>query len=145
MVFYYFDIPTSVPFVILNDVLGENPFQYQEELLLPPFLSFSKFKLDLTQKEWEYRDIDNAHPKAKYLLKITNYMSKLKGYDILNKEYDLSNISEDTKYIISILERLVDGYGIQKHEIIKYYNCKAKIQGLVQEMFLNIYRSFYEK
>lgn len=109
-----FDIPTSVPFVILNDVLGVNLFQYQEELLLPPFLSFSKFKLDLTQKEWEYRDINNSHPKAKYLLKITNYMSKLKRYDKLNKEYDLYNMSKETKYIISVLERLVEGYDIQK-------------------------------
>lgn len=139
-----FDIPTSVPFIILNDVLGVNSFQYQEELLLPPFLAFTKSVVDFTEKEWEYKDINNEPPKAKYLLKITKpIMSEMGRYNRIEIENDAIKVTEEIAYIRTILEKLSEGYIIQDHEKVKYNNSKNKIQMLIQELFFNIYKSFY--
>lgn len=44
-----YELSDSVPYIVMNDVLGENPYQHQEEVLLPPFMSFRYSPLAFTE------------------------------------------------------------------------------------------------
>lgn len=60
----------NIPHADVNEILGENQFSTQKEILLPPFVGFQKMEIPFTEEEMIYEDKNHEPPKAKYLLKV---------------------------------------------------------------------------
>ena len=135
-----YKVPVGIPHIVINEVLGQNMYQYQHEVLLPPFLVLKKSELDITEKEMEYRDINGNPPKAKYLLdvkEINLYVEKING----STREEIENFIFDEKNIlaaINLLKKMKEN--TENEEEIKKYSCwKEKIQELVKIKFKEIY------
>lgn len=138
-----YKIPYNIPHIVMNDVLGKNKFQEQKEVLLPPFLIFEKNKIDFTEKEMEYRDINGQPPKAKYLL----YIKKISFSDEKNKctKQEIEKIVFDNKNIfesMNLLRKMQEKLEITEDEKNKYVYWKSKMQDLVKIRFEEIYDSY---
>lgn len=150
------DILSSIPHVVLNEVLGENKYQSQEEVLLPPFLKFRKKKMPYTSKELKYRDKNDEPPKAKYLLEIEEIlplgcvdmemmiaspfypenMSAVKA-DIQKLVFDDSEVH----HAIKVLDSFYDGQA-KTEDCCRYCRWKKAFRSLVKLEFDEIRRLY---
>lgn len=129
-------IPTGIPYVLLNEILGNNRFAYQNELLLPPFARLKKKKeLPFTKKELEYRDANGGPPKAKYCLEIT-------GMDLdLVEDGDKNFLrKEEIDFAVYILEKLRSNRCISDKEKEQYGKWKCRLQSSVKDCFKSVYQ-----
>lgn len=130
------EVPTEIPYILLNEVLGSNKYAYQNELLIPPFAAFRIIgELPFTKKELEYCDANREHPKAKYQLEII-------GMDMGEGGQDQKNIleKEDINFAISVLTRIGTGLDISMEEKERYCEWKSKLQRGIRERFRKIYQ-----
>lgn len=129
-------IPAGTPYVLINEILGSNRFAYQNELLLPPFVSFKKKKeLPFTKKELEYRDANGKPPKAKYCLEIT-------GMDLgLVEDKDKNFLRKDEiDFAVYVLEKLGSDKCISDKEREQYGEWKCRLQSSVKDCFKSVYQ-----
>ena len=129
-------VPSGVPYVLMNNVLGRNAFCYQNELLIPPFTTFrNNGRIPLTMKEMEYQDINGQPPKAKYQLEVT-------GMNLEHDREDIKVISEKNEigFVIGVLEKMERGIDISEEEKKKYSIWKTRLQSVVKDSFVRIYQ-----
>lgn len=130
-------MPGYIPHICVNEILGNNKFSAQEEVLLPPFVHFEKEQMDFTEKEQLYRDINNEVPKAKYLLKMSHMdLEEQKG--ILEKIVKNAEMAED------ILYHFEQDYKITQEEYCCYCQWKAEICNYVRNRFSEIHKKIKE-
>lgn len=152
-----FEIPDSVPYIIMNDVLGDNPYQYQEELLLMPFTMFRKEPLQFTEKELAYRDIHNKPPEKKYLLRPIQLADALflqevgkdtsadVRYDgIQNTDSQFIYNEDEIAHAVRFLSRLKDAAGLEgkAEEVLRSCRWKEAVRREVKRMMGSICAEF---
>lgn len=126
-------VPKSIPHVSLNTVLGKNRYEKQEEILLPPFITFSKKSCSFTDVELGYRDINHEAPKAKYYLEITGI------YSNIDYEYNEGFLQADTlRKAVQFLQKLKNGESISEEEKSRYCKWKGQVQKEVNKLFWNV-------
>lgn len=127
-------IPTGIPYVLLNEVLGRNEFDYQNELLIPPFATFqNKGELPFTKKELRYQDANEEPPKAKYHLEIT-------GMDLSSGENSGKNIlgEQECDFALGILKKLQTDIPVSEEEKERYCTWKCMLQSKVKNHFRRV-------
>lgn len=142
-----FDISNNLPFVLLNDIIKNSCFEYEKEVLLPPFITFEKTPLKLTDKEMDYKDINGFPPKEKYLIKVNGII-----FDDSNKSIDIDfnissieEISNGAKRAVEILCKLKAEKQISEEDKKFYINWKKILQAYVYKRFESIYKNLYIK
>ena len=130
------DMPLSIPHVSVNSVLGENKFAYQEEILLPPFVSFIEAtKKKLTEDELRYRDIKGESPKTKYSLTVSDNWKYSEKTSV-----DLVELKDGCEQVKKVLKRVKEEETVSSEEEEFYCCWKTKFQTLIKIMFDEIYR-----
>ncbi len=130
------DMPLSIPHVSVNSVLGENKFAYQEEILLPPFVSFIEAtKKKLTEDELRYRDIKGESPKTKYSLTVSDNWKYSEKTSV-----DLVELKDGCEQVKKVLKRVKEEETVSSEEEEFYCRWKTKFQTLIKIMFDEIYR-----
>lgn len=136
-----YKVPTNIPHIVMNEVLGQNMYQSQNEVLLPPFLCLKKTELNFTEEEMKYKDINGNPPKAKYLLDVKEInLSVEKTKE--NRKKEIENFVFDEKNIygaINLLQKMSENVEIADEEIIKYTYWKERIHELTEIKFKEIY------
>lgn len=128
------EIPAKIPCVLLNQVLGRNRYEYQNELLLPPFIQFeNKGELPFTRAELEYRDVREEPPKAKFGLQV-------KGMCLRKESVKCGGILEREKMesVLSILENLRRYSSVSVEEKERYCTWKDGLRQMVKNRFWEI-------
>lgn len=141
-----FDICNAIPQIVLNDVIPDSSFEYQNEILLAPFATFEKVPLELTEKEKQYKDINKLPPKAKFLVKVNGTLfeeKRAKTYPEV--DVSIENIEEGSKRSVDILYKLKTENKLTESDKCFYIKWKSELQTLVYKMFKNIYNSIYVK
>ena len=128
------DMPLSVPYISVNQILGKNKFSYQEEILLPPFIEFVSERKNFTERELNYRDVNNEVPKGKYNLSILDHWEYSEKNNVTVE--DLNKRCEQVK---SVLQRIKAEGEVSEAEEIFYCEWKKKFQQLIKRMFDELY------
>lgn len=135
-----FDISNEIPHVFLNDVIPNSLFEYQSEILLPPFITFEKTSLDLTEKEKCYRDINQLPPKAKFLIKIDGMLFNQDTYNITrNSDFSVERLLNGAARATDVLHKLECDSKITQGDKLFYCEWKKELQLFVYTMFKHIY------
>lgn len=140
-----FDVPSFIPYIVINEVLGDNPYKRQEEVLLPPFLEFEREAMEFNEKELRYRDRNDELPKAKYLIKIKCIDSSVGLHCSCDEEslkYAMNKIFDagEINHAINLLERLhIDDTTILEEEVRQYCEWKNAVQTVIKIKFGKIY------
>lgn len=144
-----YEIPNYVPHIILNDVISDSVFQYQNEILLPPFLRFEKVALEFTEEEYSYRDINDEPPKEKYLIKIKDiHFNKEAANFISNGNASINTsiekiVTDKASYAVKILKKITDHIPIDEDEIMWYSEWKKDVKKIIFKTFYEIYKNLY--
>lgn len=128
------DVPLSVPHILVNDILGRNKFAYQEELLLSPFIRFKVEERKFTEAELRYRDVNGESPKAKYNLKVLDDWEYSKKYNIL-----LPDLVTECEQIKNILQKIQAKGAVTDEEREYYCKWKERFQIKIKMMFDAVY------
>lgn len=143
-----YEIADSIPYVVMNDVLLDNPYQYQEEILLPPFMAFTVSELKFTEKELNYKDVNEEPPKGKYLLAPTHMLLQDVSIDSAREMQNTGSLhicdKEQTDRAVRVLTELAEGTVIEESEASSYCDWKKEVQNTVRTIMRKIYFSFYE-
>lgn len=143
-----YEIADSIPYVVMNDVLIDNPYQYQEEILLPPFTAFTVSELKFTEKELNYKDVNKEPPKGKYLLSPTHMLIQDASNDSAREvqNMDLLNIcdKEQIDRAVRVLKGLAEGVVIEESEVSSYCDWKKEVQKTVRTIMRKSYFLFNE-
>lgn len=129
-------IPLCIPHVSINEILGNNKYQYQEEILLPPFIHFTSEKVNFTPAELEYRDLNNQPPEAKFLL---NVLDDWKYSDKSQCNVSLEELIDGCNQIKAILHKLKTEKTVTKNDEKYYCTWKKQFQSQVKIIFDEIY------
>lgn len=133
--------PTNVPHIDFQEVLGdEYLFKNQKEVLFPPFLNIELEKIELSQEEKEYKDIDNKPPHAKYIVSIKeirrNQETESKNAKSLGKERNV--------FASQVLQKLINKEKISNKEKEKYLIWKKDVRAAIWKEFKKIEEQYYE-
>lgn len=142
-----FEISNNVPFVLLNDIIQNSCFEYEKEILLPPFITFEKTSLELTEEEMKYKDINGLPPKEKYLISVNGIIFDDSNKSI-NKDFYTSSVEEisnGTKCVVEILCKLKAEQQVSEEDKNFYINWKKVLQAYVYKQFESIYKNLYLK
>ena len=127
-----FVVPDGIPYVDVNEVLRENRFSSQKEILLPPFVRFQKKSCPFTEKELAYKDMNHESPKAKYLLKVVDmYLNKEAG--------SREAIFAGAAMAENVLRNMEKGKTLSQQEQEDYCEWKTNLCRCVRKRFAEIY------
>lgn len=129
-------IPLCTPHVSINEILGNNKYQYQKEILLPPFIHFTSEKVNFTPVELEYRDLNNQPPEAKFFL---NVLDDWKYSDKSQCNVSLEKLIDGCNQIKTILHKLKTEKTVTKNDEKYYCTWKKQFQSQVKIIFDEIY------
>ena len=126
-------IPNHIPYIDVNEVLGNNKYYCQQEVLLPPFLKTCMIEKELTEKEMGYCDINHRPPIGKYEITIletcTNTEIREENIqDVMGYLLDSNHI----KNAVEVLEGINHGSLIQDSKLKKYITWKYYLKKMVQ-------------
>lgn len=115
-------------------------FKKQKEILLPPFLEIELEEMELTEREKEYRDIDNHPPCAKYLVLV-------KGFKSRNPEAESEKrkplTAERNQRAAELLEKLIKKECLTKAEEEEYCLWKKDVRAVVWKEFQTIRKLYF--
>lgn len=134
--------PTNVPHIDFQEVLGdEYLFKNQKEVLFPPFLNIELEKIELSQEEKEYKDIDNKPPHAKYIVSIKEIKRR-------NQEIESKNAKslgkERNVFASQVLQKLINKEKISNKEKEEYSTWKKDVRAVIWKEFKKIEEQYYE-
>lgn len=141
-----YNIPDSIPYIVMNDVLNDNAFHDQKEVLLPPFVAFTEFPMEFTEKEMAYKDVNDEPPKVKYLLTPTHLLFEKEPDNSVRTDQEPGPANEygkdDIAHAIWVLTELTEGRIIQKKDTVRYCDWKKKVQVKVRKILETTYYLF---
>lgn len=141
-----FEIYNTIPQIVLNDVIPNSSFEYQNEILLAPFATFEKVPLELTEKEKLYKDINKLPPKAKFLVNVNGTLFEEKRDNFYpDITVNIKDVEEGGKRAANILKKLKIENKLTESEKSFYIKWKSELQSLVYKMFKNIYHGICVK
>lgn len=132
----------KIPHLDFHHILkGEYLFEEQDEILLPPFLKIELEKMELTEKEKQYRDVNGQPPCAKYLVEV-------KGIRRQNLEAESGKrkalTSERNQKSAQILKKMVNKEIVTEEEKQEYCLWKEDIRAIIWKRFKTIEREYLE-
>ena len=129
------DMPLSVPHVVVNSVLGENKFAYQEEILIPSFITFEAKEKTFTESELQYKDINGEPPKAKYNLIVSDTWEYSEKASV-----NLVELKDGCEQVKAVLKKVKEEGNVFPEAVEFYCSWKKNFQTLIKTMFDEIYR-----
>lgn len=132
----------KIPHLDFHQILkGEYLFEEQDEVLLPPFLKIELEKMELTEKEKQYRDVNGQPPCAKYLVEV-------KGIRSQNLEAGSGKrkalTSERNQKSAQILKKMVNKEIVTEEEKQEYCLWKEDIRAIIWKRFKTIEQEYLE-
>lgn len=137
LVLLSFTIPAGIPFVEMNEVLGDdNPYSEQEEVLLPPFLRFTAAKARLRPEEAEYRDMNGKPPVGKYELCLSEHLPVMEA-DEAGRERARMYLTEPRHIAQAahVLEAMNRGLEAGTEDVNRYIAWKQAFQSCVRALW----------
>lgn len=139
-----FNFDNTIPYVVLNEVFPNSSFKYQNEVLLPPFLTFQKTPLEFTDEEKTYVDIKNSHPQGKFSIEINGTIfGKNTSNTIADVDASIENISKGSKKAVEILYKLEQNNMVTEQDKSYYENWKKQLHSCTYQMLKSTFNKFY--
>lgn len=142
LVLLNFVFSQKIPHLDFRRILKEDYlFKEQDEVLLPPFLKIELERVELTEREKQYCDINGQPPCAKYLVEVKGIRSWYLG-SMGQKRKALT--LECKQRSAEILKKMVNKEIVTEEEKKEYCLWKKEIQGIVWKRFKIIEQEYLE-
>lgn len=142
LVLLNFAFPQKIPHLDFSKILKEDYlFKEQEEVLLPPFLKIELEKMELTEREKLYCDINGQSPCAKYFAEVKG----IGGRNLEDEEQKRKILdSGRNRRSAEILKKMINREIVTEEEKQEYSLWKRNFQWIVWRRFKIIEKEYLE-
>ena len=114
-------------------------FEEQHEVLLPPFLKIELEKMELTEKEKQYRDVNGQSPYSKYLVEVKGIRSQ--NLEVESRKRKVLTPERNQKSA-QILKKMVNKEIVTEEEKQEYCLWKEDIRAIIWIRFKTIEQEY---